>query len=166
MLLHQVKKIIGSDATEVCLFLAMKYGTSETVASLLQLGVFIHGASLYGRTSLHMAAFHGRSEIIHHLIGAGLDSSITDAFGKTAVDYARENEYFEAARWCWLGELRFNIESLNLRDKCDVEPRMKGRWQYGSQGGIKLAKSDEQPRLLQAKVSFINNVDICCVFGE
>lgn len=103
VLLHQFDKIIGSDATEVCLFLAMKYGTSEIVCKLLQLGVFIHGASLYGRTSLHMAAFHGRSEIIHHLIGAGLDSTVTDAFGKTAVHYARENEYFEAARWCWLG---------------------------------------------------------------
>ena len=59
---------------------------------------------MYGRTSLHFAAYHGRSEIIHQLLGAGLDSSIQDAFGKTAVHYARENEHFEAARWCWLGK--------------------------------------------------------------
>ena len=86
--------------------------------------------SLYGRTSLHFAAYHGRSEIIHQLLGAGLDSSIQDAFGKTAVHYARENEHFEAARWCWLG-----------------------RWQYGSQGGIQKAKDENGnpgPKLLQS----------------
>ena len=48
-----------------------------------------------------------QSEIIHHLIGAGLDSTVVDAFDKTAVHYARQNEYFEAARWCWLGKKLF-----------------------------------------------------------
>ena len=64
------------------------------------------------------------------MLGAGLDSSIQDAFGKTAVHYARENEHFEAARWCWLG-----------------------RWQYGSQGGIQKAKDENGnpgPKLLQS----------------
>ena len=49
------------------------------------------------------------------MIGAGLDSTIVDAFDKTAVHYARENEYFEAARWCWLGKfyLQSSIKMIN-----------------------------------------------------
>ena len=112
--------------------------------------------SLYGRTSLHFAAYHGRSEIIHQLLGAGLDSSIQDAFGKTAVHYARENEHFEAARWCWLGSSQMLSKSgqfsmaVTLIDFFKLE---KGRWQYGSQGGIQKTKDENGnpgPKLLQS----------------
>ena len=120
-------KVIGTDATEICLFLATKYSSAEVVSKLLKNGTSINGTSLYGRSCLHLAAYHGRNEIIHHLLAAGIDSSLKDTFNKTAVQYARENEHFEAARWCWLG-----------------------RWQYGSSGGIQITRDEPQtPKLLR-----------------
>ena len=44
-----------------------------------------------GNTALILASFLGYSEIVKLLIEAGADRNIKDNYGKTALDYAKEN---------------------------------------------------------------------------
>ena len=51
-----------------------------------------------------------------------------DVLRKSARDYATANGFYEAARWCWLGQ-----------------------WSYGSKGGVNVVDTQSDPPLKSAE---------------
>ena len=54
---------IGPEATEISVFLTMKYGQLNDLKKLIQMGAKINGTTLFERNCLHFAAFHGRVRV-------------------------------------------------------------------------------------------------------
>ncbi|CAG5077457.1 Oidioi.mRNA.OKI2018_I69.PAR.g8721.t1.cds [Oikopleura dioica] len=112
---------MGPEATEICTFLVVKYGSLDDLRKLIERGAAVSGRTLFERSTLHFAAYHGRTEFIHLLLGAGVGAGHKDYQGLTAKEYATKNGFYETARWCWLGQ--FN---------------------YGRHGGVMMPKEDKK----------------------
>lgn len=110
---------IGSEATEMSIFLTIKYGSLQDLRRLIKMGAEINGTTLFERSCLHLAAFHGRVDMIHELLGNGISATKRDVLKHNARDYATKNGFYEAARWCWLGQ-----------------------WSYGSNGGVAVVNDE------------------------
>ena len=69
--------------------------------SILFITLYSQGASVQvadkknGRTVLHWAAMYGRTHIIRFLLTTSVSLNEKDRFGKTALDYAKENQYWK-----------------------------------------------------------------------
>lgn len=122
---HYLAKFASSNsnfvATEICTFLVVKYGSLDDLRKLIERGAAVSGRTLFERSTLHFAAYHGRTEFIHLLLGAGVGAGHKDYQGLTAKEYATKNGFYETARWCWLGQ--FN---------------------YGRHGGVMMPKEDKK----------------------
>ena len=85
------------------LHVVAEYDWSEAVGPLVRLGVDPNGG-MYGKywlpkcsvpegaTPLHLAAQRGRISVVADLLANGADPQVKTKFGKTALDFARENK--------------------------------------------------------------------------
>lgn len=68
---------------------AVARGLTELAGALLRRGGDLKAVEPEtGRTLLHLAALNGHADMAELLLARGIDSSVRDAFGKTALDYA------------------------------------------------------------------------------
>jgi len=78
---------------------AANFGHTKMVTVLLeniptgQKAAFINQSNLWGSTALHEAAKKGHLATVKVLLQHGIDPSIKDRTGKTALDYAREKKH-------------------------------------------------------------------------
>lgn len=73
---------------------AARYGSAETVSYLINNSIFdINETDKASCTALITAAKYGNTSIVKLLIELGADKSLTDINGKTAFDYAIENNH-------------------------------------------------------------------------
>ena len=61
--------------------------------------------------------------MVHELLGNGISAGNRDVLGKNARDYATQNQFYEVARWCWLGQ-----------------------WSYGSKGGLSVVPDSKSEK--------------------
>ena len=85
----------------------VKYGSLDDLRKLIERGATVSGRTLFERSTLHFAAYHGRTEFVHLLLGAGVGAGHKDYQGLTAKEYATKNGFYETARWCWLGQFNY-----------------------------------------------------------
>jgi len=71
---------------------AVRQGYTELAGAILRRGGAIETREPgTGRTLLHLTALKGYGDLAELLLARGLDASVKDADGKTALDYAREH---------------------------------------------------------------------------
>ncbi len=89
---------------EPILMFAIKYsGNPEIIATIINAGADVNAQDQYGNTPLMEAAWHNDDpEIITALLNAGADVNMVETlFGKTAWDFAQENEALEGTDVYW-----------------------------------------------------------------
>ena len=73
---------------------AGKRGDLSIANLLLQAGATVDAVTDYGMTALHLAAANGKkNQVVEALLNAGADKAVKNNFGKTALDYAQEENY-------------------------------------------------------------------------
>jgi ankyrin repeat protein len=85
-------------AAQQALAEAARLGELDLARALLDRGVAVNAAPERGTTALHVAAFHGRSELVELLLERGADATARDAvFGGTAAGWAHAGGHPELA---------------------------------------------------------------------
>lgn len=87
---------VDDEFSSTALHEAAFYGHLRVVELLLEASpVLVHDVDAQGRTALHIAAANDRFLIVERLLEAGLWSHLlikaVDCYGKTALDYAKNN---------------------------------------------------------------------------
>ena len=82
---------------------AAKYNKNpEVIKVLLDAGAEINVRNIKGNTPLVIAAAYNRNpEVINLLLNKGADASWEDKDGKTAFDYAKDNEHIKGTDVYW-----------------------------------------------------------------
>ncbi|KAI6181246.1 Inosine-5'-monophosphate dehydrogenase [Aphelenchoides besseyi] len=85
------RRAIGSRTTDVVvtLLFACRNGDFEAVRRLYIQGENLNVVDYDGRTGLHIASCEGHSDIVKFLLACGVDHTIKDRWGRTALDDAR-----------------------------------------------------------------------------
>ena len=93
LLSHGADPSIRAVASDTLLSYAAQDGCNKTVLMLLKNGENVNHPNLdYGGTALISATKNERKEVIKTLLANGADVSIKDVMGKTAADYAKDEE--------------------------------------------------------------------------
>jgi ankyrin repeat protein len=72
----------------------MKYGTLDDLKKLIKMGAEINGSTVFDRTCLHLAAFNGRLDMIHELIGNGIrNSNLWDNLSILIINTCKMDRY-------------------------------------------------------------------------
>ncbi|XGW33236.1 hypothetical protein V3C99_017589 [Haemonchus contortus] len=74
------------------LHLAARNGHTHIVSRLLENGWDVNRTTVLG-TALHEASGYGRAQVVRFLLHAGINSSLTNASGLTALEYAKKNAH-------------------------------------------------------------------------
>ncbi|KAK6035038.1 ankyrin repeat protein [Cooperia oncophora] len=74
------------------LHLAARNGHTHIVCRLLENGWDVNRTTVLG-TALHEASGYGRAQVVRFLLHAGINSSLTNASGLTALEYAKKNAH-------------------------------------------------------------------------
>ncbi|WKY16906.1 hypothetical protein Q1695_001485 [Nippostrongylus brasiliensis] len=74
------------------LHLAARNGHTHIVCRLLENGWDINRTTVLG-SALHEASGYGRAQVVRFLLHAGINSSLTNAAGLTALEYAKKNAH-------------------------------------------------------------------------
>ncbi|VDL71942.1 unnamed protein product [Nippostrongylus brasiliensis] len=90
------------------LHLAARNGHTHIVCRLLENGWDINRTTVLG-SALHEASGYGRAQVVRFLLHAGINSSLTNAAGLTALEYAKKNAHrnpitFKEIRFLLKGE--------------------------------------------------------------
>ena len=86
-------KARSSDGSSVLMFAARHTQNAEVVTTLLKAGADINAQAKRGTTALMLAARYNQTlEVITTLLTAGADTKLINLDGKTALDYAKDNE--------------------------------------------------------------------------
>jgi len=72
-----------------------KAGDNEIIILLLDNGADINARCLNGSTTLMSASHYGLNNIVNLLLRRGADIELKDDFSETAIDKARESNYFD-----------------------------------------------------------------------
>jgi len=91
--LHQGADPDASDGARTALMLAVRTGDARFVRALIEHGGDVNARgdhSINGITVLEFAMKYGTVEIVKLLLEGGADPQLTDGFGKTPQEYARE----------------------------------------------------------------------------
>lgn len=84
--------VIGFDNTSG-MQLGITHGNVEITKMFILSGADVNGVDILGNTALHFAAIYGRRDIARMLLRTkGMDASIKNKDGKTALDIAIEEE--------------------------------------------------------------------------
>lgn len=92
LLQHQVQVGVANKDGEVPLHIASMMGHPEVMSELLKAGAEIDRPRLSGETSLMLAAQADEVENLELLLREGANSQLRDSAGKTAFDWAVEEE--------------------------------------------------------------------------
>lgn len=82
------------------LMLAAESGSEEHIEilqMLVQSGAGVNHANAWGASALHVAAFRGSTHVAKVLLELGADKALTDAKGKTPLDYAHEDTCYRGS---------------------------------------------------------------------
>lgn len=83
---------------DTLLHLAARKGEIEDVKLLVACGADVNAVGDMGCTPLHEAAVRGQVEVVAFLLENGADPGIKNEFGKTAVDWARDEKHDAVVR--------------------------------------------------------------------
>jgi ankyrin repeat protein len=91
--------LVESEAKNTLLHHATASNSIELVNKLIELGVPLHKANIYGWTSLHSAAYYGAQAVVEWLIKKGSDKNARTIDGKTPYNLADEANKTETANY-------------------------------------------------------------------
>ena len=92
----------GKPTNEEKLFDAVKSGDLTEVERLLNEGADVGARDQFGNTPLHVACYHGHTDIVRLLLERGADVGARDQFGDTPLHLACE--------WCAYNTIEILIE--------------------------------------------------------
>ena len=72
------------------LFPCAAAGDATTLKNLISCKVSVNAVDYSGQSALHLAAYHGRAEVVQILVEAGADTSQQNIWGKSTMDYAAQ----------------------------------------------------------------------------
>ena len=126
------------------LHFAAYYGRTESARLLIEKGADINRKSEAYGTPLIVAAYYGHKDFVKLLLEKGADTTVTDADGKTALNYAEEYQLVEIARM--------------LKDASPSLPAMKAApvIEQGVAGDSLQPKTVSGPEIIQPKADKIN----------
>lgn len=112
-------KLVVRRAT-FALFMATHRGYISLMLELLNLSAAdINGSTVFGRTSLHMAAFQGFVGCVSLLLSEGALSDSTDVFGKTPLQLAHVNRHIYCQKRLYLHQTSRHKMSKSLKKSKD-----------------------------------------------
>ena len=98
-LLSEGANVNGTDPDQFSpLHYAALYGKTESAQLLIEKGANINVKSDTYGTPLIVATYYGHKDFVKFLLEKGANTAITDAEGKTALNYAVEYQFVEIAR--------------------------------------------------------------------
>ncbi|PIO70343.1 variant SH3 domain protein [Teladorsagia circumcincta] len=92
MMIHRADPFCVDKAGKTPFDLACEFGMEKIVCRLLENGWDVNRTTVLG-TALHEASGYGRAQVVRFLLHAGINSSLTNASGLTALEYAKKNAH-------------------------------------------------------------------------
>ncbi len=93
------------------LHLAVVWGSSESVASLMSHGAEVNGMDAQGRTALHFIAMRGREPMVSLLVASLADVNAPDLSGNTPLHHAVAQGYLDVVKA--LMEAKADVHMVN-----------------------------------------------------